>query len=175
MSKMRSWATLSVILTLLTVNSTGAEDVSGKTKPYAKDAVQHYNEAVRLHESGFASQAISEYRAALEADNRMEEAWSNLGVIYFWEKKYQEASDAIQKAIALNPRRALNFNSYGEVLNSMGKTKEARQAWQHALLLDPTIEPARSRIKHDEPPAAGSSEEVRQFIKGRSPTIHGVE
>jgi len=168
MNQGRHWAIVAVALLSFTSFSQAAED----HKPYAKEAVQHYNAAVHLHESGFLSQAVSEYKAAIEADGRMEEAWANLGVIYFAQKNLDAASNAFQKAINLSPNRSLNFRHYAEVLDAMGKHKEAAEARAHAEGLDRNRE-LSNQTKLRPIPQPYSKQEVQQFLKGKTKAIHG--
>jgi len=162
------WSLVAIALLSLTSFSQAAED----HRPFAKEAIEHYNKAVHLHESGFLSQAVSEYKAAIEADGRMEEAWANLSVIYLAKKDLGAASNAIQKAIKLNPNRSLNFSHYAVILDAMGKHKEAGEARARAQALNRNHELSTQTQKGSEP-RPGSKEEVQQFLKGKTNTVHG--
>lgn len=106
-------------------------------KPYAEDAIKHYNRGVELHQSGFLNQAITEYKAAIEADGRMEEAFSNLGVIYAAQRNYPRAREAFTTALSLKPKRPTTLNGLGTVLYAQGHVKEAKEKWLQALAVDP--------------------------------------
>ena len=106
-------------------------------KPYAEDAIKHYNRGVELHQSGFLNQAITEYKAAIEADGRMEEAFSNLGVIYAAQRNYPRAREAFTTALSLKPKRPTTLNGLGTVLYAQGHIKEAKEKWLQALAVDP--------------------------------------
>ena len=119
------------------------EDTAGKApdgdpkKPYADEAVKHYNRGVELHQSGFLNQAITEYKAALEADSRMEESYSNLGLIYAAQRNYPKAIDAFKKALSLKPGRPTTLNGLGTVLYAKGKVSDAMEKWRQAVVSDP--------------------------------------
>ncbi len=119
------------------------EDPAGKApdadpkKPYADESVKHYNRGVELHQSGFLNQAITEYKAALDADSRMEEAYSNLGLIYAAQRNYPKAIDAFNKALSLKPGRPTTLNGLGTVLYAKGKVSEAMEKWRQAVVSDP--------------------------------------
>ncbi|MBI4534612.1 MAG: tetratricopeptide repeat protein, partial [Candidatus Melainabacteria bacterium] len=106
-------------------------------KPYSDDAVRHYNRGVELHQSGFLNQAISEYKAAIDADNRMEEAYSNLGLIYAAQRNYSKAIEAFNKALSLKPARPTTLNGLGTVLYAKGRLSEAMEKWKQAIAIDP--------------------------------------
>lgn len=123
-------------------NSSTADDAKSKEagkRPYAEDAVKHYNRGVELHQTGFLNQAIAEYRLALAADDRMEEAWSNLGGIYAAQRSYAKATEAFQHALELSPARPTTLNGYGTVLYARGKIDEAKEKWRQAIKVDPTF------------------------------------
>ncbi|MBI2810337.1 MAG: tetratricopeptide repeat protein [Candidatus Melainabacteria bacterium] len=107
------------------------------TRPYAEEAFKHYNRGVELHQAGFLNQAIAEYKSAIEADGRMEEAWSNLGGIYAAQRSYPKAMEAFEKALQLKPDRPTTLNGYGTVLYARGKTSEAKEKWKQAVQIEP--------------------------------------
>jgi tetratricopeptide (TPR) repeat protein len=106
-------------------------------RPYAEAAVKHYNRGVELHQSGFLNQAITEYRSAIEAEPRMEEAHSNLGLIYAAQRNYTKAIEAFNKALSLKPARPKTLNGLGTVLYARGKVQEAMEKWKQAIAIDP--------------------------------------
>ncbi len=115
----------------------GGSQAAADTRPYAEEAFKHYNRGVELHQAGFLNQAIAEYKSAIEADARMEEAWSNLGGIYAAQKSYPKALEAFEKALQLKPDRPTTLNGYGTVLYARGKTVEAKEKWKQAVQIEP--------------------------------------
>ncbi len=111
-------------------------------KPEAKkalsaEAVKHYNRGLEFHQSGFLVKAIEEYKAAIAADDRLEQAYSNLGLIYISQKSYELAQDAFNKALFLRPNRPTSLNGLASVLYARGKVGPAIENWQKAVEIDP--------------------------------------
>jgi len=106
-------------------------------KPYKDEAVRHYNRGHDLHKQGFFNQAISEYKLALTADDRMEEAYTNLGLIFAAQRNYPKAMEAFKKSLAINPNRTNALNGLGTVLYARNKFAEAMEKWKLAVQIDP--------------------------------------
>ncbi|MBS1955648.1 MAG: tetratricopeptide repeat protein [Cyanobacteria bacterium SZAS-4] len=120
-----------------TAPAASAASGNADTRPYAEEAFKRYNRGVELHQAGFLNQAIAEYKGAIEADARMEEAWSNLGGIYAAQRSYPKAMEAFEKALQLKPDRPTTLNGYGTVLYARGKTTEAKEKWKQAVQIEP--------------------------------------
>jgi len=114
-----------------------AADVGKKS--YKDEAVRHYNRGHDLHKQGFFNQAVAEYKAALTADERMEEAHTNLGLIYAAQKNYGKAMDAFKKSLVLNPNRTNALNGLGTVLYAKNRLPEAMEQWKKAVEIDPNF------------------------------------
>jgi len=110
-----------------------------KKGAYSEAAVKLYNRGVELHQAGFLNQAINEYRAAIDAEPRMEEAYSNLGGIYAAQRSYTKAIEAFEKALQLKPDRPTTLNGYGTVLYAHGRLEDAKAKWKQAVQIDPTF------------------------------------
>ena len=86
--------------------------------------------------------AVTELSAALELekpeDPNRSIVLSRLGEAYESMSKWQEAADTYQKAIALKPDAAANYNNLGNDLAKLGKVDEARAAYQKYVDLNPT-------------------------------------
>jgi tetratricopeptide (TPR) repeat protein len=85
--------------------------------------------------------AVTELSAALELekpeDPNRSIVLSRLGEAYESMSKWQEAADTYQKAIALKPDTAANYNNLGNDLAKLGKVDEARAAYQKYVDLKP--------------------------------------
>ena len=86
--------------------------------------------------------AVTELSAALELekpeDPNRSIVLSRLGEAYESMSKWQEAADTYQKAIALKPDVAANYNNLGNDLAKLGKVDDARAAYQKYVDLNPT-------------------------------------
>jgi superkiller protein 3 len=123
---------------LLSALVCGSAAFAAEDKPSYKDeAVRHYNRGHDLHKQGFFNQAITEYKAALVADDRMEEAYTNLGLIYAAQKNFPKATEAFKKSLAINPNRTNALNGLGTVLYAKNKFAEAMEQWKKAVEIDP--------------------------------------
>lgn len=109
----------------------------GHTHPPA--ARDHYNRGVELHRSGFLNKAILEYKEAINADEHMEPAYSNLGLVYTAQKSWSKALEAFDKALAMKPDRTTSLNGLGTVLYAMKRNDEAMEKWKKAIEIDPNF------------------------------------
>ncbi|MBY0356589.1 MAG: tetratricopeptide repeat protein [Candidatus Obscuribacterales bacterium] len=112
------------------------KDSPDPNRPFSAECVKAYNAGVTLHQQGFLNQAIQKYKEAITADERIEAAYCNLGLIYCAQKNWARAMDTFKKAIALKKDNPFTLNGMGSVLYSKGKLKEAIEHWQKALEAD---------------------------------------
>ncbi len=86
--------------------------------------------------------AVTELSAALSLekpdDPNRPIVLSRLGEAYESMGKWQEAADTYQKAIALKPDTAANYNNLGNDLAKLGKVDDARAAYQKYVDLNPS-------------------------------------
>lgn len=86
--------------------------------------------------------AVTELSAALELEKSDDPnrpiVLSRLGEAYESMGKWQDAADTYQKAIALKPDTAANYNNLGNDLAKLGKVDDARVAYQKYVDLNPT-------------------------------------
>ncbi|MCA9806228.1 MAG: tetratricopeptide repeat protein, partial [Cyanobacteria bacterium HKST-UBA02] len=85
-------------------------------RPLEKKAVEAYNRGVDLHKKGHLNKAIEAYREAIQEDDRLEQAFSNLGMLYAAQNNWDKALDAFEKALNLKPDRTQSLNGIGTVL-----------------------------------------------------------
>lgn len=124
----------------------GPAETVTSASAYASDAVKHYNTAHDLQSSGFLNQAIVEYKAAIEADSRLERAWSNLGSIYASQRSFHKALDAFQKALAIKPNSPETLNGMASVFFDRGKLEKAKLLWHQAIEINPKFAAAHFNI-----------------------------
>ncbi len=102
-------------------------------------AREHYNRGVELHRSGYLNKAILEYKEAINADEHMEPAYSNLGLVYTAQKSWSKALEAFDKALTMKPDRTTSLNGLGTVLYAMKRNDEAMEKWKKAIEIDPNF------------------------------------
>lgn len=123
-----------------------SEETQDKKGAYSVEAIKHYNRGVELQQTGYLTLAIKEYLGAIEADNRIEEAYTNLGLIYLAQKSFSKAQEAFTKALELKPNTLNSLNGLGSILYARGKTEEAMEKWKKTLEIDPNFASAHFNI-----------------------------
>jgi tetratricopeptide (TPR) repeat protein len=121
------------------------QDVSRKAKAkrtYAAAAVATYNRALELQNAGSLTEAALEYQKALAADERLHQAWDNLGLVYFGQKRYKEAQAAFEHSIQIAPDRPVSLNGYASTLYAQGRREEAAEVWRKIIKQHPAFKPA---------------------------------
>jgi tetratricopeptide (TPR) repeat protein len=112
-----------------------AQDQLTKTPKDQQDPVK-----AQISQAG--GTAVTELSAALELekpdDPNRSIVLSRLGEAYESMGKWQDAADTYQKAIALKPDTAANYNNLGNDLAKLGNVDEARAAYQKYVDLNPT-------------------------------------
>jgi len=88
-------------------------------------------------EQGKSGEAIAHYRKALEMGPAGPGLLGNLGWQLYRERRYAEAETVLLDANRATPTDVPTLMSLGAVEEKLGKTAEARQAWQRAAALDP--------------------------------------
>ncbi|MBX9877450.1 MAG: tetratricopeptide repeat protein [Candidatus Obscuribacterales bacterium] len=109
----------------------------GKKKRYNAMAIKHYNRGVELHQTGFLNQAVEEYKAAIESDPTLLEAYTNLGLIYSFQRSYAKAIEAFNKALELKSKDTTALNGLATVLYARGRVDEAMAKWKEAIDINP--------------------------------------
>lgn len=123
-----------------------SDDAQDKKGAYSVEAIKHYNRGVELQQTGYLTLAIKSYLSAIEADNRIEEAYTNLGLIYLAQKSFSKAQEAFTKALELKPNTLNSLNGLGSILYAKGKTEEAMEKWKKTLEIDPNFASAHFNI-----------------------------
>jgi tetratricopeptide (TPR) repeat protein len=128
-----------------------------------------------------ASEALPEARAAarraLALDARLGEAYGTLGYIaLYWDRDFEGARVALEKAVALSPHATMTRHSYADYLLAAGDVEASLAQVRTALANDPVSWPARGVYlyhafmarRYDE--VAG---QVRDIMKGgpATPTL----
>lgn len=112
----------------------------------AKEAVNIYNAAVKLHLSGKLEEAITAYREALNANPELSQAHCNLGLIFNQQHDYAKALSEFRKALAIDPKDAITYNGIGAALRAQKDMEGAIKNWSTAVSIDPKLATAHYNL-----------------------------
>ena len=94
-------------------------------------------EARDLEKAGNYDQAISILQEATTTDPTKDLLWAYLGDAYRGAKKYPEAAEAYQKALAISPTNGAYHNGLADALAKSGQTDKAIAEWNAAAQAEP--------------------------------------
>lgn len=89
------------------------------------------------------SAKISEIQQFLKDHPDDAEAWTNLGNLYYDSDQAQNAIDAYEKSLALDPGRAGVITDLGTMYRRNNEPQKAIDAFDKAIAVDPSFETAR--------------------------------
>jgi tetratricopeptide (TPR) repeat protein len=118
--------------------------------PGAPDAQANYG--VALQQAGYLDQAILRYREALRLDPDFAVAKGNLGSALAMKGDGSGASALIGESMQSEALRANTYLKMGDFFAMMGKTREARSAYESVLMLQPDHVDAREKLRRLERP-----------------------
>jgi hypothetical protein len=87
--------------------------------------------------AGDLDQAAAGLEAFLAEHTDSHEALVGLAICWVQTGQAEAAIEAMERAIVLNPRDALSYEIYGDILGSLGRDLDARSQWRKALKLNP--------------------------------------
>jgi tetratricopeptide (TPR) repeat protein len=96
--------------------------------------------------SGKLDQAEQEYLRILAPSANDPDNWMGLATIYASENRNQDALHALDRATALDPKRADLHLARGRVLRALNENPEAKAEFKEALILDPGDNEARNAL-----------------------------
>ena len=99
-----------------------------------------------LRLTGQTAEAEAEALRAIELKPDYPEALSNLGVIRYEQKKFEEAAAHQRRAIELKPDFALAHSNLGNALYALKRFDEATTAYRRALALKPNFADAWANL-----------------------------
>ena len=82
--------------------------------------------------AGEPRKAIAVYESVPDPDATM---LSNLSVLYFDERRYQEAADLLKRALVMEPRSAIKHGNLGDTYRQLGLMKAAEVEYRTAVSL----------------------------------------
>jgi tetratricopeptide (TPR) repeat protein len=96
--------------------------------------------------SGHLPEAEKEYLEILKISRNDPDYWMGLSSVYLREARVEDALQALDRAVELDPKRADLRAARARALRAMGERNEARMEFQTALNLDPTSMEARAGL-----------------------------
>jgi tetratricopeptide (TPR) repeat protein len=96
-----------------------------------------YESALSAMRDGKNAQAESALRQLAEKYPTFSGPHANLGILYFREKKLEQAKAEFQAALEINPNNVVSLNHLGIMSREEGKFKEAQAFYEKALQIDP--------------------------------------
>jgi tetratricopeptide (TPR) repeat protein len=90
-------------------------------------------------------EARKAFERAIKSNHEFADAYNNLGVVYYEDKKYGAAVKEYEKAITKDNSSASFFSNLGAAYFSKRNFEPAVAAYQHALELDPEVFERTSR------------------------------
>lgn len=104
-----------------------------------QDALKHYNAASEFHLDGQSEKALSEYRKALELNDKLYAAWNNMGQLLMEQGNYPDAVAAYQIAAELEPTDPRPEYNIGLVYQRLGWGQDAHEHFKLAIDRDPNF------------------------------------
>ena len=93
---------------------------------------------------GEIDNAIEAYREVLKVNDKLEQAYINIGCAYINNKKPKEGIPYLEKALKLNPKIASVHSNLGNAFYMIGDKEKALEFLNEAQRLDPSISSALS-------------------------------
>jgi tetratricopeptide (TPR) repeat protein len=130
--------------------SQGAQQAGASEEQQKKIAeVQKQNETIKglnaqlaqareLEKAGNYDQAIAILQPAAQSEPNQDIVWANLGEAQLGAKKYPDAIESYQKAIAIKPTSGIYHAGLADAYARSGQTEKAVQEWATAAQNDPT-------------------------------------
>ena len=115
-------------------------------KPQIKTADQHLQAGLEHHRAGRGDAAEQCYRQVLALDTHHADAQHLLGVVALQAERWDEASDLIEAAIAINDSVPSFHDHLAVVRRGQGQLIEAEASHRRALALDPNFASAHNNL-----------------------------
>src|SRR5258708_2517448 len=97
------------------------------------DVQQLYEAAQQARERGDLSTAEAKYLEVIRSAPGLVNAYHNLGIVYFMERKYSDAVSTLEKAVKMNPRLPGAQFMLGLSLYELYQPERAVRAFEEAL------------------------------------------
>jgi ribosomal protein S12 methylthiotransferase accessory factor len=106
----------------------------------------HVHIASSLKDLGQYQQALDALNLAEQHNDELKEIYNLRGFCYYQLKRHQEAIEAFERALKIDPGSAIDYANIGSNLRELGLKREAIRLYRMALELDPDIGFARDNI-----------------------------
>jgi tetratricopeptide (TPR) repeat protein len=93
----------------------------------------HFELGQAFEQRGQATEAITEYQAAIKSDPDKSTAYARLAAAYAKQGQYDSAVPAYKEVLRLNPQDPLAFHGLGVAYNELGQRDEAIASLQQAV------------------------------------------
>jgi tetratricopeptide (TPR) repeat protein len=110
---------------------------AASTGPIAPATQRAYDDALALMRAGHADDAERGFRALAQSDSDLAGPHANLGLLARQAGRLPEAVTELEKATTLAPGLAVAWNQLGLAYRQGGEFTKARDAYDHALAIDP--------------------------------------
>src|SRR4051794_30551121 len=128
-----------------------------------KPAVGHYSVANALVLRGRTSEAIDQYKQALQIDPDYAEAHHNLGSAFLLMGRTPEAIEHYEQALRIDPAFAGAHNNLGNALVQTGRAAEAIEHYKEALRITPNSADAHNNLAAALAQMGRTSEAIEQL------------
>jgi Flp pilus assembly protein TadD len=129
-------------LQALKKNEDGIREFKTPEKRDRPAADRAFRNALTAHKAGELTQAEEGYRQTLELDDRHEQTFYNLGLIYYGQNKLTAAQEAFERAAELNPAFTAARYNIALTEHRRGNNAAARKELETLLTQQPRYQPA---------------------------------
>ncbi len=102
--------------------------------------------AKKFQDMQLLEKALSEYQRVLEYDKNLAEAHYYSGEIFYWQAKYDKASEFFFNTIQLQPDFALAYNKLGDIAIRQNDMEKSFAYFQKALEIQPLLAESHSGL-----------------------------
>lgn len=114
-----------------------------KTDFAKRQAGPYYFKGIYYYNTGNLREALKQLDAAIQTDYTFINAYINKGIIYYDEKKYDQAIKTFKLASAVSPTSADPYYWLGKTEEAKGNKAEAKLNYQRAYGLDKSLKKAK--------------------------------
>lgn len=127
----------------LLISSTNSNGEAAKKESPAQSK---YDMAVKLQNVGEIAKAVSEFKAAIKADDKFIPAYNDLALLYSQTGNKKEAISTLKKAIDKNPTYTVTHYNLGIIYEDQKEYKKAIYEYEFAKKLNSNFIPAYHRL-----------------------------